>query len=191
MRLYDRIADYWQKRINALERSLRNTNDEQEEIYCLRQIDWMKETLMAVVISEEQGEVAAFRKWKLDITPHRKLIKEGFELADHSRIDLDSAFKKDDHPFRIAIVCAMWLTGFDVPSLATLYLDKPLKAHTLMQAIARANRVNEGKNNGLVVDYCGILKNLRRHSPPSQARAITGATVKMTPLTPLFLKLNY
>ena len=56
----------------------------------------------------------------------------------------------------------MWLTGFDVPSLATLYLDKPLKAHTLMQAIARANRVNEGKNNGLIVDYCGILKSLRQ-----------------------------
>jgi type I site-specific restriction-modification system R (restriction) subunit len=50
----------------------------------------------------------------------------------------------------------MWLTGFDVPSLSTIYLDKPLKAHTLMQAIARANRVNEGKNNGLIVDYCGI-----------------------------------
>ena len=66
-----------------------------------------------------------------------------------------------DHPFRIAVVCAMWLTGFDVPSLATLYLDKPLKAHTLMQAIARANRVHEGKNNGLIVDYCGILKSLR------------------------------
>ncbi len=72
------------------------------------------------------------------------------------------AFKTDEHPFRIAIVCAMWLTGFDVPSLSTLYLDKPLKAHTLMQAIARANRVNEGKNNGLIVDYCGILKHLRR-----------------------------
>ena len=66
---------------------------------------------------------------------------------------IDSAFKKEEHPFRIAIVCAMWLTGFDVPSLSTLYLDKPLKAHTLMQAIARANRVNEGKNNGLIVDY--------------------------------------
>ena len=56
----------------------------------------------------------------------------------------------------------MWLTGFDVPSLSTLYLDKPLQAHTLMQAIARANRVKEGKNNGLIVDYCGILKNLRK-----------------------------
>ena len=77
-------------------------------------------------------------------------------------MELDDAFKEEEHPFRIAIVCAMWLTGFDVPSLSTLYLDKPLKAHTLMQAIARANRVNEGKNNGLIVDYCGILKNLRK-----------------------------
>ncbi|MFC1816695.1 type I restriction endonuclease subunit R, partial [Thermodesulfobacteriota bacterium] len=76
--------------------------------------------------------------------------------------ELDEAFKEESHPFRIAIVCAMWLTGFDVPSLSTLYLDKPLKAHTLMQAIARANRVNEGKNNGLIVDYCGILKHLRK-----------------------------
>jgi type I restriction enzyme R subunit len=78
------------------------------------------------------------------------------------RMALDDAFKNEEHPFRIAIVCAMWLTGFDVPSLSTLYLDKPLKAHTLMQAIARANRVNAGKNNGLIVDYCGILKNLRK-----------------------------
>lgn len=70
--------------------------------------------------------------------------------------------ERQDHPFRIVIVCAMWLTGFDVPCLATLYLDKPLKARTLMQAVARANRVYEGKNNGLIVDYCGILKNLRK-----------------------------
>lgn len=113
-------------------------------------------------MSEEQGEVEKFRKWGFDITPHRRLIKNGFELSDGTRIDVDSAFKKEEHPFRIAIVCAMWLTGFDVPSLANLYLDKPLKAHTLMQAIARANRVNKDKNNGLIVDYCGILKNLRK-----------------------------
>jgi type I restriction enzyme R subunit len=62
----------------------------------------------------------------------------------------------------VADVCAMWLTGFDVPSLSTLYLDKPLTAHTLMQAIARANRVNDGKNNGVIVDYGGILKSLRK-----------------------------
>src|SRR3970040_1287644 len=122
----------------------------------------MRETITAVIVSEEQGEVDKFRKWGFDITLHRRLIKNGFELPDGTRIDVDSAFKKEGHPFRIAIVCAMWLTGFDVPSLANLYLDKPLKAHTLMQAIARANRVNKDKNNGLIVDYCGILKNLRK-----------------------------
>ena len=77
-------------------------------------------------------------------------------------MSVEDAFKKESHPFRVAIVCAMWLTGFDVPCLGTLYLDKPLQAHTLMQAIARANRVHDGKNNGLIIDYCGILKNLRK-----------------------------
>jgi type I restriction enzyme R subunit len=88
-------------------------------------------------------------------------MKNGFETPDGKTLEIDAAFKREDHPFRVVFVCAMWLTGFDVPSLTTLYLDKPLKAHTLMQAIARANRINEGKNNGLIVDYCGILKNLR------------------------------
>ena len=172
VRMYNLITKYWDERITELETGLSSTADDQEEIYLQRQIDWMRETRVAVVVSEEQGEVDKFRKWGLDITPHRRLIKEGIDLPDSmrskpqfrnmQRIDLDDAFKADEHPFRIAIVCAMWLTGFDVPSLSTLYLDKPLKAHTLMQAIARANRVNEGKNNGLIVDYCGILKNLRK-----------------------------
>ena len=160
--MHQLIDGFWTQRIAELEKALATVADEQEEIHRRRQIAWMKETLAAVVVSEEQGEVEKFRKWELDIKPHRRLMKEGFELADGKRIDVDEAFKKDEHPFRIAIVCAMWLTGFDVPSLSTLYLDKPLKAHTLMQAIARANRVNEGKNNGLIVDYCGILKNLRK-----------------------------
>jgi len=162
VRMYNLIDKKWQKRIQDLEKVLSSIADEQDYVHRKRQIEWMRATRMAVVVSEEQGEVDKFRKWKLDITPHRKLLKDGFELADGRRIDLDEAFKKQEHPFRIAIVCAMWLTGFDVPSLSTLYLDKPLKAHTLMQAIARANRVNEGKNNGLIVDYCGILKNLRK-----------------------------
>ena len=161
VRMYDLVRRYWAERMRALGRELRRNQDEQEEIYRERQIRWMDETAMAVVISEEQGEVKKFEAWDLDIRPHRRLLKEGFALADGKRIGLDEAFKRDEHPFRIAIVCAMWLTGFDVPSLSVLYLDKPLKAHTLMQAIARANRVNEGKNNGLVVDYCGILRNLR------------------------------
>lgn len=156
------IKEEWDKRIPVLEAELKAAVDEQDLVFRQRQIAWMKETEIAVVISEEQGEVDKFRKWDLDIVPHRKLMKQGFALDDGKRISVEDAFKKDDHRFRVAIVCAMWLTGFDVPSLATLYLDKPLQAHTLMQAIARANRVREGKNNGLIVDYCGILKNLRK-----------------------------
>ena len=162
VRMHDLILKHWDKRIAKLEKEAEQAPDEQEEAQLRRQLSWMKETRVAVVVSEEQGEVDKFRKWDLDITPHRKLIKKGFETDDGKRIDVETAFKKDEHPFRVAIVCAMWLTGFDVPSLATLYLDKPLKAHTLMQAIARANRVHEEKNNGLIVDYCGILKNLRK-----------------------------
>lgn len=165
------IVFYWHERINELKKELPAARDEQDEQYRRRQIEWMEQTEIAVVVSEEQGEMEKFRRWDLDITPHRRLIKEGIALPEAMRIQprfrnmqrlsLDDAFKAEEHPFRVAIVCAMWLTGFDVPSLSTLYLDKPLEAYTLMQTIARANRVNEGKNNGLIVDYRGILKNLR------------------------------
>jgi len=162
VRMHKLIDFYWQEQIRFQEKALLTARDEQDLVWQTNRIAWMKETLMAVVVSEEQGEMAKFQKWDLDITPHRRLIKEGFQLPDGKRLDLETAFKQPEHPFRVAIVCAMWLTGFDVPSLSTLYLDKPLKAHTLMQAIARANRISEGKNNGLIVDYCGILKNLRK-----------------------------
>ena len=172
VRMHGLIAFYWAERIKELEAERARTPDEREVIDRQRQITWMRETRVAVVVSEDQGEVEKFRKWDLDVTPHRRLIKEGMDLPESmrnkpqfrnkQRMALGDAFKEETHPFRVAIVCAMWLTGFDVPSLATLYLDKPLKAHTLMQAIARANRVNEGKNNGLIVDYCGILKHLRK-----------------------------
>ncbi|MEN8178772.1 MAG: type I restriction enzyme endonuclease domain-containing protein, partial [Pseudomonadota bacterium] len=172
VRMHRLIEFYWDERIREMEKELASIADEQEELFQRRQLDWMRETRMAVVVSEEQGEMDKFRKWNLDITLHRRLIKEGIDLPEsmHSKpeyrnmqtLALDDAFKAEEHPLRVAIVCAMWLTGFDVPSLSTLYLDKPLKAHTLMQAIARANRVNEGKNNGLIVDYCGILKHLRK-----------------------------
>ena len=88
-------------------------------------------------------------------------MKLGFETADGQRVDVETAFKNPKHPFRIAVVCAMWLTGFDVECLSTLYIDKPMRAHTLMQAIARANRVYPGKDFGLIVDYNGMLKSLR------------------------------
>jgi type I restriction enzyme R subunit len=172
VRMHKLVEFYWNERIGELEAQLPTATDEQDEQYRRRQIEWMRQTQMAVVVSEEQGEIEKFRKWELDITPHRRLIKEGIDLPEAmrkqpqfqnmQRLSLDDAFKAEEHPFRVAIVCAMWLTGFDVPSLSTLYLDKPLKAHTLMQAIARANRVSGGKNNGMIVDYCGILKNLRK-----------------------------
>lgn len=162
VRMHEYIKEAWSAQIARFEAELSGAVDDQEQVVRERQLAWMRQTEMAVVISDEQGEVDKFRKWGLDIGPHRKLMRDGFLLEDGKRLDVESAFKREDHPFRIVIVCAMWLTGFDVPSLSTLYLDKPLQAHTLMQAIARANRVKEGKNNGLIVDYCGILKNLRK-----------------------------
>lgn len=161
VRMYELIKQYWAQKEEEIEASWKMASGEERD-YLSNQLIWMKETKMAVIVSEEQGEVEKFRKWGFDIKPHRQLMKNGFELLDGTRIDVDSAFKREAHPFRVSIVCAMWLTGFDVPSLANLYLDKPLKAHTLMQAIARANRVNKDKNNGLIIDYCGILKNLRK-----------------------------
>jgi type I restriction enzyme R subunit len=120
----------------------------------------MEETIIEIIVSEGQNEVADFQKWGIDIIPHRARMKQGFEVGD-TRVTVEEAFKNPQHPFRIAIVCAMWLTGFDVESLSTLYIDKPMKAHTLMQAIARANRVYPGKDFGLIVDYNGMLASLR------------------------------
>jgi len=108
---------------------------------------------MAVIVSQEQNEIQTFNNWGLDILPHREKMEKR---------EMDKEFKESDNPFRVVFVCAMWLTGFDVKSLATIYLDKPLKAHTLMQTIARANRVCDGKSNGLVVDYIGVVKALRQ-----------------------------
>jgi len=194
VRMHQRITVRWQERIGELERALLRTRSEQDAAQLERQIAWMRETRVAVVVSEEQGEVAKFRRWGIDIKPHRQLIKQGMDLPESlrdkprfrnlQRMPLDEAFKEEEHPFRIAIVCAMWLTGFDVPSLGTLYLDKPLKAHTLMQAIARANRVNEGKTNGLVVDYCGILKQLRRALATFAGTQPEGETVETDPTQP-------
>ena len=163
VRMYDLIQKYWKENLQRLTVERNKLVDDQELAQRNHQLQWMAETKIAVIVSEEQNEQDRFQKWGLDITPHRKLMKDGFEIpGEFKRLDMESAFKSVDNPFRVAIVCAMWLTGFDVKSLGTLYLDKPMRAHTLMQAIARANRVDEGKTNGLVVDYCGILKNLRK-----------------------------
>ena len=196
LRMYDLIAAYWKRHSASLEASLNKIDPARQDklVELQARIEWMGQTRIAVVISEEQGEVDKFRKWGIDIKPHRQLIKEGIDLPasmrgkprfnNMHRMELDEAFKEEEHPFRIAIVCAMWLTGFDVPSLSTLYLDKPLKAHTLMQAIARANRVNEGKNNGLIVDYCGILKHLRRALATFAGTHVEGQTGGIDPARP-------
>ena len=125
------------------------------------QAAWLDETIVEIIISEAQNEVADFKKWGFDIIPHRTRMKRGFETADGECVDVETAFKNPEHPFRVAVVCAMWMTGFDVECLSTLYIDKPMKAHTLMQAIARANRVYPGKDFGLIVDYNGMLRSLR------------------------------
>ena len=196
VQMHNLIRKYWSERIRELSVEAVVAADDEERDERERQLEWMRETEMAVVFSEEQGEVDKFRKRGLNIRPHRKLIKQGIELPESmrkkpqfknmQRMPLDEAFKAEEHPFRIVIVCAMWMTGFNVPSLSTLYLDKPLKAHTLMQAIARANRVNEGKNNGLIVDYCGILKHLRKALATYAGRADGGhgPDVETDPLKP-------
>jgi len=152
VRMHGYIALATAAKIVQLDLAILHASSPEEKLETQRQLDWVRETIAAVIVSQEQGEIEKFQKWGLDIKPHREMMVKGTPEKD---------FKSATHPFRIAIVCAMWLTGFDVPTLGTLYLDKPLRAHTLMQAIARANRVSAGKTNGLIVDYCGILKSMR------------------------------
>ena len=152
VRMYDYVQKYWQDEIERLKNRIKNVS-QQEAQELRRKLQWMEETEMAVVISQEQNEIQTFKKWGLDIQYHRnKMVKN----------ELDKDFKDSANPLRVVFVCAMWLTGFDVKCLSCLYLDKPLKAHTLMQTIARANRVAEGKSNGLIIDYIGIVKALRK-----------------------------
>lgn len=195
VRMYNLIQKYWKEKIKELKATVKTEfKVAGQETTTQQHLEWMRETKMAVVVSEEQGEVDKFRKWDLDIKPHRKLIKNGIDLPESmrslpkfrnmQRMELDDAFKEEEHPFRVAIVCAMWLTGFNVPSLSTLYLDKPLKAHTLMQAIARANRVHENKNNGMIVDYCGILKHLRKALSTFAGTRGDGSTDDQEPAKP-------
>lgn len=152
VRMYDYVQKYWQDEIERLKNRIKNVS-QQEAQELRRKLQWMEETEMAVVISQEQNEIQTFKKWGLDIQYHRnKIVKN----------ELDKDFKDSANLLRVVFVCAMWLTGFDVKCLSCLYLDKPLKAHTLMQTIARANRVAEGKSNGLIIDYIGIVKALRK-----------------------------
>ena len=153
VRMFNYVQEYWQREIKTLEQAIEKCDSQQEVQEMKRKLEWMRETDMAVVVSQEQNEIQTFQKWGLDILPHRERMEKE---------ELDKQFKDGDSRLRIVFVCAMWLTGFDVKTLSCLYIDKPMKAHTLMQTIARANRVSEGKTNGLIIDYIGIVKALRQ-----------------------------
>ena len=152
VRMYNYVQEYWKDEIKKLKQQIKSAS-QQEAQELERKLKWMQETEMAVVISQEQNEIQTFKKWDLNIKYHRTKMEKR---------ELDKEFKDSKNPLRVVFVCAMWLTGFDVKCLSCLYLDKPLKAHTLMQTIARANRVAEGKSNGLIIDYIGIVKALRK-----------------------------
>ena len=116
-------------------------------------LEWLRSLDMAVVVSQSQNEIDDMRQRGLDILPHRERMQ---------REDLEAKFKNPDDALRLVFVCAMWITGFDVPSISTVYLDKPMKNHTLMQTIARANRRADGKTSGVIVDYVGVFQNLQK-----------------------------
>jgi len=154
VRMYDKVKAAWaiertalSKRISA---SAKNGPDYSNMV---ERLAFMDETDMAVVVSSGQNEVDEFRKKKLQILPHRLRMKNE---------DLATSFKDEKNPLRIVFVCAMWMTGFDVECCGAIYLDKPMRNHTLMQTIARANRVLEGKVSGLIVDYVGVFRNLHK-----------------------------
>lgn len=168
VRMYNKVRAAWDAHLETLHKSMstvetprRGDSTEQSALITSlqRRIAFMEATDMAVIVSQGQGEIEAFQKRGLDILPHRKRM-----LTE----DLETKFKDARDPLRIVFVCAMWMTGFDVPSCSTVYLDKPMRNHTLMQTIARANRVYPGKTHGLIVDYVGVFRNLQ------QALAIYG-----------------
>ena len=160
IRMFDLVEAEWARYQAELEAELEDTA-ESGRAHLESLIEFMGTTDMAVVVSQAQNEVADMKELGLDIARHRKRIVEE---------DLDSKFKDPQDPFRLVFVCAMWLTGFDSPSTSTVYLDKPMRNHALMQTIARANRVFPDKDNGLIVDYVGVFRNLEK------ALAIYGAS---------------
>lgn len=169
VRMYDLIQFHWQEYLAKLQRQLKRCKDMQLKIELERKYDRVKKTEVCVVVSSEQNEVDKFRKLGLDIATHRQKMVER---------DLEKEFKDAENPFRLAIVCAMWITGFDAKCVSTVYLDKPIKGHTLMQTIARANRVyDDEKENGLIVDYGNVYKQLEKaYSIYGEGSGTGGAT---------------
>ncbi|MCO7554716.1 type I restriction endonuclease subunit R [Metapseudomonas otitidis] len=151
VRMYNKVQDHWKTYLADLKAQLAQAPKEQQE-ELQHKIQVMTSTDMAVVVSQGQNEVKELADKGLDIIPHRKRMNEE---------NLGEKFKDSKDPLRLVFVCAMWITGFDVPSCSTIYLDKPMKNHTLMQTIARANRKYPGKEAGLIVDYVGVFRKLQ------------------------------
>lgn len=145
-RMYDLVNKHWAVYLEDLRIRRTKASQSLNRAALDDLIAYMTETDLAVVVSQSQNEGP-------ELKPHRQRM-----VAEN----LDGKFKDPDDPFRIAFVCGMWMTGFDVPSCSTIYIDKPMKNHTLMQTIARANRVFGDKVNGLIVDYVGVFTNLQR-----------------------------
>lgn len=159
VRMYDYVQQAWAEHLADL-RTQHAALPELERPWLASRIELMETTDMAVVISQSQNEISHLAKLGLDIRPHRERMNQE---------NLAEKFKAVDDPLRLVFVCAMWMTGFDAPSVSTIYLDRPMRNHTLMQTIARANRVFPDKDNGLIVDYIGVFRNLEK------ALAIYGA----------------
>jgi type I restriction enzyme, R subunit len=157
--MYDMVQAEWATHLAEL-RSQHDALPEAERPWLATRIELMETTDMAVVVSQGQNELAHLDAKGLNIRPHRQRMNDE---------DLAEKFKDSTDPLRIVFVCAMWMTGFDAPSVSTIYLDRPMRNHTLMQTIARANRVFPDKDNGLIVDYIGVFRNLEK------ALAIYGA----------------
>lgn len=151
VKMYNKVQAHWQSHLAKLEAELATVRPSKRRAL-QHKMDIMASTDMAVVVSQGQNEVKELADKGLDILPHRKRMVED---------DLDEKFKDAKDPLRLVFVCAMWITGFDVPSCSTIYLDKPMKNHTLMQTIARANRQYPGKGAGLIVDYVGVFRRLQ------------------------------
>jgi type I restriction enzyme, R subunit len=152
VKMYDKVQIHWHAKLANLMNRLSKASDE-ERSRLLALIEEMETTDMAVVVSQSQNEIEDLKKKGVDISPHRRrMVKE----------NLDEIFKDPESNLRFVFVCAMWITGFDVPSCSTIYLDKPMRNHTLMQTIARANRVAAGKVAGLIVDYVGVFRDLQK-----------------------------
>ncbi len=156
--MYDKVQHYWREEIKNFNAQISASTDEPERLRLKDIVDYMRRVQMAVVISEEADEEKKFAGKGLSIRPHR----DRMNLIDENGADIEDNFKDAEHPLSLVFVCAMWLTGFDAPSVSALYLDKPMKGHTLMQTIARANRVFPGKENGIIVDFLDVFKYLKR-----------------------------